>query len=124
MGCTRKKLIEAARYWARGGKGEDSRLADLLVAGVPEAEAKAWLDGLGDPEPDKCLVWPCHWPALDAFLGLQSQWKRAPFGGLIGLDYAAIPAFFQLRGIPRKQWPGLFDKIQAMEHAALPLMNA
>lgn len=91
--------------------------------GVSEAVAQAWLDTQEAPEDPVFSVWSCNWPALRLFLGLKTQWRRAPFGGVIGLEYSAIPAFLRLRGIKAKRWPNLFEKFQAMEAAAVPIMN-
>lgn len=91
--------------------------------GVAEAEAKAWLAQQEPPEPETFAVWPCNWPALQCFLGLATQWRYGAFGRTLGLDYAALPAFLQLRGIRRKEWPELFARLQAMEMAVLPLLN-
>lgn len=35
-------------------------------------------------------IWPDMAPAVLVFLAMDTQWKRAPFGELLGLDYAAI----------------------------------
>lgn len=65
-------------------------------------------------------VWPDNELAVDLFQDLATQWLRAGMAGVeTGLIYASIPAVFQIRGIPRKQWPQLFDDIRVMEDAAL-----
>jgi hypothetical protein len=56
-------------------------------------------------------------------MDLGSQW-RFGFNGPTGLDYAALPAVFACRRIPRKQWPDLFDCIAIMERSALRSMKA
>lgn len=67
-------------------------------------------------------VWPDNMPSVEVFLDLSSQWRRAGMAGVrTGLDYTAIPAVLALRGIPKKQWPVLFDDIRVMEGAVLSI---
>lgn len=66
--------------------------------------------------------WPEHWPAFSVFSKLTTQW-RAGFSGAIGLDYGALPTVFRLTGIPRADWPALFEDIRVMERGALHLMR-
>lgn len=69
-------------------------------------------------------VWPDNMPAVEVFSDLVTQWRRAGMAGMVtGLDYAAIPAVFAIRGIPKKQWGSLFDDLRVMEDAAIDLLN-
>lgn len=70
-------------------------------------------------------VWPDNWQAVCVFSKLGTQWKRAGMqGAATGLDYAALPAVFQLCGVKRKDWPEMFDDIRVMERAALEILSA
>jgi hypothetical protein len=69
-------------------------------------------------------VWPDNMPAVELFSDLATQWRRAGMAGAVtGLDYAAIPAVFALRGVPKKQWSALFSDLRVMEDAAIGLIN-
>ena len=65
------------------------------------------------------LVWPCNAPAFSLFMALKTQWRHAPMGGLLGLDYSAIPPLMDLRGIKKNRRSALFDQIQTLEMATL-----
>jgi len=67
-------------------------------------------------------VWPCAWPAVQAFGRLLTQW-RVGMSGATGLDYAAVPVVFEMVGIDRAKWPDTFDDLRAMESAALQKMS-
>lgn len=47
----------------------------------------------------------------------------APMGGVIGLDYAAIPATLDLMGIDRDDRPELFMQLRIMENEAIKVLN-
>jgi hypothetical protein len=63
-------------------------------------------------------IWPDTLVAHNAFVALSTQW-RTSYGGLVGLDYNAIPPVFRLIGIPRKEWPDLFEDLRVMEAETL-----
>lgn len=51
---------------------------------------------------------------------MYTNWRRAGCkGARTGLDYAALQSVLVFRGIPRKQWPDLFEDLRVMEDAAL-----
>lgn len=56
------------------------------------------------------------------FLRVQTQWKQGPMGGAIGLDYPGVESAIRLSGLWRRRTE-LFEGLQAMEAAALPLLN-
>lgn len=65
-------------------------------------------------------VWPDNMPAVEVFIDLMTQWRRAGMAGVrSGLDYAVLPAVFAIRGIQKKQQPAIFDDIRVMENAVL-----
>jgi hypothetical protein len=47
-----------------------------------------------------------------------TQWRAGP-GGMIGLDYCALPTVFKIRGIKKKFRQDVFDGLQIMERAVL-----
>jgi hypothetical protein len=49
---------------------------------------------------------------------MATQW-RPSFGGVIGLDYAALPAVLDLLEVPKKKRAAVFDDLRVMEDAAL-----
>jgi hypothetical protein len=57
------------------------------------------------------------------FVALSTQWRMAPMGGVVGLDYSAIAPVLELSGIPREQWTDVFADLRVMEQAALQSMR-
>lgn len=56
-----------------------------------------------------------------AFCDLQTQWRTAPMGGVIGLVYASIPVVLEMHDITDRAQA--FKDIRVMEAAALPILN-
>jgi len=78
--------------------------------------------GWGEPSgPEHYEVWPENWEAVILFCGLATQWKVGAFGGFIGLDYAAVEADLRLQRV--RDRARVYQKIKAMEYAALPILN-
>ncbi len=74
-------------------------------------------------DPD-CGIWDQHLPAFEAFLAVATQWRSATgMEGLkvIGLDYTAVKAGFDLAGIdcPPRVWADL----RTIESAAMTAFN-
>ncbi len=61
-------------------------------------------------------VWEENWPALQAFLAVQTQWLRG-MSGPTGLNYAGVRAGLDMAGIEVTR--ELFDQLRTMEAAAL-----
>lgn len=59
---------------------------------------------------------------MTAFIAMATQWRAGP-GGATGLDYGAVPVVLRLQGVPRGQWPGVFDDVRVMEAEALAVMH-
>ena len=62
------------------------------------------------------------------FLAAQTQWKKeipAMAGQILwhGLDYPAVEVILRLKGIKGKAATEVFESIQVMEAAALPILN-
>lgn len=65
-------------------------------------------------------VWPDNVLAVSVFESMFTQWRRAGMNGIrVGLDYTALSPVLSIRGIPKKQWPELFEDLRVMEDAAL-----
>ena len=69
-------------------------------------------------------VWDMNWPAMRAFLALQTQWRTATLSTMerarlvyLGLDYSAIEPTLRLAGIKRTK--RLFAQLQLLERGAL-----
>ena len=68
-------------------------------------------------------VWPDTWQPVSVFCDLRTQW-RVGIAGATGLDYSAIPIVFRLRGIPKVEWPSMFDDLKVLESEALEEMRS
>ena len=107
----KKKLTEAAEYWAGGGSGKGKQLDDDAAAfGVIMEETSS----------DDFEIWPENWDAVLMFLRISTQW-RTSMGGPIGLDYGALEWLFRLYEVTEPR--SLLEDLQIMEGAALTAMN-
>jgi hypothetical protein len=74
---------------------------------------------------DKFGVWAENWPALLAFLAVDTQWRAVPMGmgGMywMGLDYTAATAGLAAAGI--KVTPALWSDLKVMERAGRDALN-
>lgn len=68
-------------------------------------------------------LWPENLLPFTVFLSCSTQWRMG-FGGPTGLDYTVLPTVLRLRGIPRADWPDLFDDLRTLEAEALAVMHA
>ena len=68
------------------------------------------------PEPE---LWAEHVPAVRLFEAMCTQWRVAPMGGRIGLDYSALQAVERRLGLSRRKARRAFEHLQVMEAAAL-----
>lgn len=57
-----------------------------------------------------------HYEAWQLWLLLHDQQRMGMEP--IGLDYGVLPAVFEIKGIPRERWSGLFDQLVALNHVA------
>jgi len=67
-------------------------------------------------------VWPDNMPAVRVFVAMSTQWRSAGYGAT-GLDYNALPVVLRMKGIPRTDWPDIFESIRNLEDSALQTMN-
>jgi len=65
-----------------------------------------------------CEVWPDNAATVNVFVAMATQWRTGP-GGVVGLDYSALPAVFDLLDVPRLERAEVFDGFRLMEDAAL-----
>lgn len=130
-GGARKKLIDAARWWAGGSRevakhatsNEDADV-DLKFFGAPPAVRAAFAAARKTPPVDPYPVLPENWTAAQLFVQLQTQWRiSAGFGGALhtGLDYAAVWAV--LHGQRVRHPERVFADLRIMEAAALIDLN-
>jgi hypothetical protein len=83
----------------------------LRLAGLPEdltEECKQEDEG----------VYPDNWQSVNLFLDMMTQW-RVGMGGVIGLDYNALPVIWNARRIKTAERGDLLDDLKMMERAAL-----
>ncbi len=117
--------MEAAVHWAEirtsGLGGEDRAADDMRAYGSTEDEIQA---ALGDGKKSDFEIWPENVETLNMFCSLQTQWRVGPMGGYLGLEYPGV--WSALKGVVRgrKTRRAMFTDIQAMELAALPVLNA
>lgn len=69
-------------------------------------------------------IWPENWPSWRLFRDCSTQWRVAPMGGFIGLDYGPLFALMERRGLSRDEWSQTFDDIRVLESEALNQMHA
>lgn len=94
-----------------------------MVGGRDDTDAALAAFGLVREGESDTGVWPEHEQAVSVFAALLTQWRMAPMGGVVGLDYAAIPPALELMAIERADWPGLFEQLRVMENEAVKVMN-
>lgn len=101
--------------------GDDQAADDLRSYGSSEDEIR---EALGAAEPEAFAVWQDNADTVDMFMSLQTQWRVGPMGGYLGLDYAGVAAALGavVRAPARRR--DMFLNLQAMERAALPVLNA
>lgn len=94
----------------------------MRLQGASEAEIHA---ALGDDEEGHYQVWAENVDTIETFLALQTQWRLGPMGGYLGLDYPGVQAALGMRGVRKPaDRRRMFDDLQAMERAALAVLNA
>ena len=70
------------------------------------------------PELELVEVWAEHWPAVQLFGAMQTQWRHG-FSGPTGLDYAALPVVEHRLGLSSRTARRAFPFLQALEAEAL-----
>lgn len=90
--------------------GENDDVSVFAAMGIP---ADQWESMLA---PEEFEVWPENWDAVRVFASIQTQW-RIGMAGPTGLDYAVIPAMFEMFEIADRA--SCFFDVQVMEKEAL-----
>ncbi|MDD5297670.1 MAG: DUF1799 domain-containing protein [Rhodocyclaceae bacterium] len=75
-------------------------------------------------EPETLELWPENLSSVRVFQALGTQWNLGALGGVIGLRYEALPVVLRLTGIPRSEWPDVFEGLWLMERVALEIWNS
>lgn len=97
---------------------------ELRLFGAGEEDIDQLIGAIGG-EQDDYPVWPMNLATLRVFQGLATQWRLAPMGEPIGLDYAAItPTVLRGLGVSRETWPEIFTGLRFMESGALDEFSA
>ena len=121
----KKKLADAAHWWAEGGAQNDSpedAQDDLAALGATPAQIAELADAAGDePAEQHFGVWEENWETVLIFLRLSTQWRYGGMGGAIGLDYPALESVLRMRRV--KNRGEMLDQLRVMERAALGVMN-
>ena len=73
-------------------------------------------------EDERFGVWPENERALTAFMSVQRQWRIAPMGGYISLDYPGVESVLRMSKIEVDA--ELLADLGAIEGGALDVMNA
>lgn len=69
-------------------------------------------------------VWQDNVVALNTFIAMATQWRVAGMGSPMALDYAALPPVLEMTGVPRDEWPDVFEQIRICEEVALAMIRA
>ena len=119
----RKKLIEAARFYARG----DLCLKEFLGLSQDEPKSEVenglallglYIEGPLNLEADEVWLWPENEEAFLFWLEVQTQWTVGN-AGPVGLNYAGVDVCLRRGDIQPRDRNRIFKLMQAMERAAL-----
>jgi hypothetical protein len=111
-----KKLRGAGAYWA-GERVVDETADDLRALGASVSD----LESIERKEEQSYPVWEEHYPALDMFLRLQTQWIVTGMGEFVGLNYQSVEFLFRIYDIgnPRE----LLADLREIEFGALEAIS-
>ncbi|WP_252109050.1 MULTISPECIES: DUF1799 domain-containing protein [unclassified Halomonas] len=115
-----KKLRGAGQWWAQGPAPKDQRKQDADRWGLKDADAP--------PEaPTHFEVWEEHWPALELFLAMRTQWRVvASMTGehRQGIDYTALYGHPKFARLSFDEQDERLTQIQHIEAGALAVINS
>lgn len=106
-------------------------LARALVTGAPDAGDDSFWAALGIPPEMRAgivesaattEIWPESAEPFGLFSQMLTQW-RTGMSGPTGLDYAALPAIFDMNDIAPARRRQAFDDLRVMESEALAVMR-
>lgn len=127
QGCGKKKLADAARYWA-------ARPAHSSSTDARAEDPQEWQDAIaaheestrnrdGDEE-DCFLVWPENAKTVRVFEALRRCWRVDSMAGqYLGLDRTQIESTLRLMRIHHRKHLLILGELEIMEDAALEVMN-
>lgn len=78
----------------------------------------------GDESGESVAVWSTNWTALRVFIECATQWRAVAgygFFATLGLDYPGVEVVMRAHEIEDRA--AVFRSVQAMELAALPILN-
>jgi len=114
-----------ARGAPRKDAPEEAQVAALVAVGVPPSLARERVAGQYDAAELRDVgdypVLPCNWPAVRLFAELPPCcWDHPQGGGRPrGLRREQVTNELMLRGVRRREWPALWERIRVMEREAL-----
>ena len=84
-------------------------------------------EGGEDEDHGPLRVYPCNWLTLNVFCSCWNQWrivmgKDGPVR--MGMDWSQVESALTLSGIKRREWPVIFEGLQAMENEAITSLNS
>ncbi len=115
----RKKLTGAGRWWAGARSIKDHTEEDAKAWGIKRKKPRA-------TAPETYGVWEEHWPALELFLAMRTQWRViAGMGGAQhqGIDYTALFGHPKFARLGFDEQDALLAQIQHIEAGALDALN-
>lgn len=77
-----------------------------------------------DYETEPVELWPENWPSWCLYAEMSGQWRIAPMGGRVALDYTALFLRMDRMRLDDDTWQSLFDDVRVIEAAALAQMAA
>lgn len=110
--CQRKKLIEAGYVYVKGSGGDDGLAEDAEYFNLPPEILKRI-------RPDDFYIHYECWPAFELFQSCATQWRVAPMGERLGLDYSAVVSVAQFLGYGSE----VFQQLRYLELGALTAYN-
>ncbi|QPI66199.1 DUF1799 domain-containing protein [Vreelandella venusta] len=114
----RKKLSGAGQWWASGPAPKDQRKKDADRWGLKDADV--------DDASQHFEVWQEHWPALELFLAMRTQWRVAvgmSGGQRLGIDYTSLYGHPKYARLDYDEQDKLLTQIQHIEAGALAAFN-
>lgn len=80
--------------------------------------------GLTPSEQPQPELWDENIATVDVFIAMGSQWNVGGMGGVIGFNYASLPAVLDLLEVPAAERREVFYGLRTMERAAVKILNA
>jgi hypothetical protein len=107
-----------------GPRGKLKRVARALYKPDPSAdEARTWGLTVEEASGPEVEIWPDNLTTVNVFIASLTQWRIAPSGDRIGLDYTVLPTVLELTGVPKGDWQEVFSGIRLMEDGAMQQMR-